>query len=282
MSRPKRGAPQVLLAGCLGAAAIAACGSGATPTTRTTTTAKIKAAPGPSLVANETATQILRQSAAALRVVGSFEMQGTMTQLKPRKRISFRLTIYTSRQFEMTATETVGGFSAIVDGKHAYLRANAKFWTNASHGATSASLFANHWFVFPEKNARSLEHGLGHLAPSAVAKCMLRDIGRVRVAGHTTVGGQQAVLIHAAPNRPGEQASTIAIAAHGAPYPLRVSGGGKPLPGHSTGGPCGGSGQANDGRVTLSHFGTLGKLHVPKHAPTVLEFARHAAAVHLA
>jgi hypothetical protein len=212
-------------------------------------------------------------------------MQGTLTQVgAPKKFMRVSLAVYSPRELEMAVTENAGRLAVILDGRRAYLRADDRFWAKASHGGAGSALFANHWFLFPAATADKLSKSLGPMTPSYMARCMVEQTGKVTLAGRTTVDHRSAVVLRSAASGPGQQSERIAVALDGPPYPLQLSARGKPLPGHAKAGPCDscGSGPAQVGTVTMSDFGRVGKLHVPKHAPTVLEFARHAAAVHLA
>ena len=229
-------------------------------------------------LAGEKPEQILKASAAALRSVGSFVMQGTMTQLStPKQRMRISLEFYSTHAFLMQMSMKAGSFAMILDGKRAYMNADERFWATYVHSTAAASLFANRWLLFPVSAVGSLTSGLHQMQPAQIAACMVTQHGRITVAGHTTVQGQSAIVLRDNGDFPGDQPETIAIATTGKPYPLRVTATGKQRPGGGKG-PCGGgSGPSSDGSLTLSGFGHLGKLHVPAHAINLKSLEQHAA-----
>lgn len=258
---------RLLAAGCLCSGAIAGCGSSSTPPPTKT-----------SGLAAETPQQILKASAAALRSVGSFRMQGAMTQLStPKQRMQVSLEFYSAHAFLMQMSMKRGSFAMILDGTRAYMNADQKFWASYTHSTVAASLFANRWILVPANGVGSLTSGLHQMQPAQLAACMVTQHGRLSVAGHTTIQGQPAIVLRDNGDFPGDQPETIAIATSGKPYPLRITASGKQRPGGGKG-PCGsGSGPSSDGSVTLSGFGRVGKLHVPAHAINLKSLEQHAA-----
>lgn len=237
---------------------IAGCGSSGAANNAKSATTKLAA---------EKPAQILKASAAALGAAGSMRMQGTMTQLSgPRRRMHFDFDLYRTRAFSMQIATAHGTVRMIVDGNRSYMRADRAFWQATSRNSPLAAMFANRWIVISGASAHSMTSGLGNVEPAHLASCLAKFRGHITVAGSASVGGRPAVLLVSAGDYPGGQHETIAIAASGPPYPLRLTASGKQRPGGHRG-PCGSStGPASVGSVTLSDFGKLGKLSVPAHA----------------
>jgi hypothetical protein len=261
MSTSKR-ATLILLAACLVAAVIAGCGSGSTPPATTFTT------PVRHGVAAMKPSDQLATAAAALRRVSSYRMQGTITQLsagRPRSRMS--ISVYPGNAVRMVLTGARGVLQVITAGKHAYLRANHRFWAGAAHvGAHLAALFANRWLVVSAAEARSAYGLAGHLSRRYFTACLAQPVGGLTKGPMTTVGGQRAIVVRELGEAPGGQRTNVAIAATGPAYPLQLTAIGKQRPG-GTLGPCRSSGPGAVGTVTLSAFGQLGALRLP-HAVT--------------
>jgi hypothetical protein len=259
-----RRAPQILLAGCLGAAALAGCGSGSTPTTTTTTST----APPSNGVAAMRPPDMLAAAAAALRGVSSYRLQGTMTESSSAKtRTRMSISVYPGNAVWMVLADDRGVAQVIIDGRKAYLRANHKFWAGGAHiSAQLAALFANRWLVVSAAEGRSLSSTAGHFAPRYLANCLAQPVGGLAKGATTTVGGQQGIVLRERGNAPGGQPMSLAIATAGPAYPLRLTATGKQRPGGPKG-PCYSSGPSSTGTITISDFGQLGALRVP-HAVT--------------
>ena len=256
-----RRAPQILLAGCLSAAAIAGCGSGSTPPTPTST------APPSNGVAAMKPADMLAAATAALRGASSYRMQGTITRLsagRPRSRMS--ISVYPGNAVRMVLAGASGILQVITDGHHVYLRANHRFWAGAHISAQLATLFANRWLVVSAAEGRSAYALAGHLSRRYLTNCLAQPVGKVAKGPRTTVGGTPAIILRERGNGPGGQLTNVAIAATGPAYPLRLTSIGKQRPGGPTGA-CRSSGPGAVGTVRLSDFGRLRALHLP-HAVT--------------
>ncbi|HEX3617506.1 MAG TPA: hypothetical protein VHU61_13255 [Solirubrobacteraceae bacterium] len=235
----------------------------------------------PSKLTTETPVEILTQSAAALRKAGSFRLQGTLgatAVISKPMRISAAL--YPKHVVEISGVELGGRLGIILTGRGAYFRADTSFWSETTHNARAAALLANRWFAYPQGEARKLTRGMSAADPRQIARCMLVGNGKLTLAGYKMVGDQRAIVLHSSPQGPGGQASDIAVAVYGRPYPLQVTALGRPLPGHAKAVPgCGGAGSgagATDIRtMTLSDFGHLPKLEVPSDAMSVQQYVQH-------
>lgn len=265
-----RRAPQIMLAGCLGAAAIAGCGSGGTPTTSTTAT------PPSNGVAAMKPSDMLASAATALRGVSSYRMQGTITRLSPgRPRSRMSISVYPGNAVRMVLSGASGVLQVITSGKHVLLRANHRFWAGGAHvSADLAALFANRWLVVSAAEGRSAYALAGHLSRRYLTACLAQPVGGLAKGPMTTVGGKRAVVVRELGKAPGGQLMNVVIAATGPAYPLQLTAIGKQRPGGPKG-PCRSSGPGAVGTVRLSRFGELGKLRLP-HAVTPQALERRA------
>lgn len=264
-----RRAPQIMLAGCLGAAAIAGCGSGSTPTTSTTAT------PPSNGVAAMKPSDMLASAATALRGVSSYRMQGTITQLsagRPRSRMS--ISVYPGNAVWMVLAGPGGVLQVITERNHVYLRATHRFWAGAHISAQLATLFANRWLVVSADEGRAVYALAGHLSRRYLTNCLAQPVGGLSKGVMTTVGGRRAIVLREFGDVPGGQLTKVAIAATGPAYPLQLTAIGKQRPGGPTGA-CHSTGPGAVGTVRLSDFGKLGALHLP-HAVTPRALERSA------
>jgi hypothetical protein len=259
----------VVVLGC--SAMIAGCGSSgsqhtvktATSTTSTassvTTSSTASAATG---LASKSPNQILAAAAAALRGAHGYAMQGTLAEDHQR----LRLELATTSSMALDLTFSIGDATAELIGlpSGSYIRANTTFWK--SHAGAAAARLANHWIQVPSSNARAVTSSLGALAPATLARCLVEDHGTLSLAGKTIVDGQSAIVLKDAGNAPGSSPSVLAVAATGAPYPLRYT---------ATGGQRAGGridvcndGKASDahGVITFGQFGRVPPIRPPKGA----------------
>ena len=205
MSR-SRGSASVLLATCLGAAVIAGCGSGGTPTTTT---------PASNGLAAMRAPDILAAAVAALRGVSGYRVHGRSTAGSAATRERLAASFYAPHQVSMTVEEEGFTIQVVVDGPTSYMRGSRKFWDRSIHDNGAAKALANRWFRYNAANANQLTADLGHLNPSALSACLAQSDGKLVRAGTTTVAGQTAIIVREMGNVPGGQPLKIAIAATG-------------------------------------------------------------------
>ena len=260
------------------AAATSACGSGGASRSATVTvTASQSAAAKQAATATGTfstsasATQstngeaarapsrILADAVAALREVQGYELDGDVTEGRRHMRIKLisdsRNALEVAVAIDNTAIEVLRLPSAL------YMRGNAAFWR--PHLGTRANLLAGRWIQTPAASGASLLGSLREFEPGILARCLTEDHGTLSHAGTTTINGQPAVVIRDAGNLPGTQPTTIAVAASGPPYPLRLTAVGNGKPGGRVD-VCN-SGKANSyrGSITLSSFGRVAPIAAP-------------------
>jgi hypothetical protein len=261
---------QILLASCLSAGALVACGSDHTPTATTVA--------HPSRLAAESATQILGASAAAVKGARGFRVHATLNQLAPTgQRLGIDFTDYGRDVYEASVTTAAVRVEAIVDGKSAYLRANKQFWVSKAHtDARGVAVLADRWFRAPPSLAQQMSSTFGNLTPAREASCFGQEKLNATVVGHSRVDGQPVVLVHETGKQPGGQPKTVAIALRGPAYPVQVTttgtrrrGGPKGLCGHH-------SSEQSVGTATFSYT-RIGRLRVPAHVLSMQSLEQHLA-----
>ena len=195
-------------------------------------------------------------------------MSADLVQDHSRTRIA--LTTTGRRTFD--ATLTVGGatFDVISVPGRAYLRGDSAFWRlHTGSGATArarARRLAGHWLEVPATGRHAVTKSLGTLSPGTLARCLTEDHGTLTIAGHATIAGTRAVVVRDVGDAPGSTPSTIAVAATGAPYPLRYVATGRTRPGGRVDVCNDGKGDGATGTITLSHFGGVPAIHAPSGA----------------
>jgi hypothetical protein len=255
--------PRGLSRHCLSALVIAGvlggCGStGAASTTATHTPE-----------ASKSAKQILADAAAAIAGAHGFKMQATMVDTgNPSQRLQLSMALSSPHNFSVSETVNGEHLNVVLAGSKAYIRAGRSFWSSAMDNSPRSAVMSDRWIELPTPG--SLASVTGILNPSTLASCLVEGHGSLSVAGTTTVNHQPAVLLRDAGNAPGDQPSTLAIAADGVHYPLREVDTGRQRRGG--GKSCGGSsGPSTDGTVTLSRFGHVGEIRPPAGAVTIKE-----------
>jgi hypothetical protein len=270
---PTRRRITVLALGCL--TALAACGSSgsqtatktassatSTPSAATATATGSSTAAAAVTEASKPPNEILSDMAAALRDAHGYAMQGTITQDRQRLRLKLTTTSATSVDLAFAIGDATAELIGVPGAS--YIRGNTAFWR--SQAAPRLARLANHWIEVPSSNARSLTSSLGSLAPATLAHCLIEDHGTLTLVGRTTIDGQPAILLKDAGDLPGSSPSVVAVAATGAPYPLRYT---------ATGGQRAGGrvdvcndGKASDARgtITFSQFGKVPPIQPPKGA----------------
>jgi hypothetical protein len=200
---------------------------------------------------------ILAAAARALRHAGGYAMRADLVQDHQRTIIDLAATSRSRYQASMTTGRSI--FELIALAKTAYLRGNAAFW-RAQAGTSGlsrarAGMYANHWLTLPARGRHSITQSLGTLAPGTLARCLVEDHGTLTIAGHATVDHRRALIVADAGNAPGSTPSTIAVAATGAPYPLRYVATGRTRRGGRIDVCNDGKGDGATGTITLSQFG---------------------------
>jgi hypothetical protein len=213
--------------------------------------------------------QIVDAAQAALRSAKSFVAAGTLHQ--GAEVMTLRIVNGGGSKLDLRFDE--GGKSAeiIATGGSGYVRGNEKFWSAQAAGI--ASRVANRWIELPSGASKQFTSGLGQFAPHTLARCLGENLGRLSHGGSTTVNGTRAVVIRQAGNAPGSNPGTLAVAATGPAYPLRVTSTGPSRPGGKIDACNDGKASDTQGSLTLSDFDHAPAVVAPKHAVKVSALA---------
>ncbi|HVS42200.1 MAG TPA: hypothetical protein VMU20_08000 [Candidatus Dormibacteraeota bacterium] len=172
-------------------------------------------APADNGEASKQASQILKDTVAALRRADSVHLYGMV----PSGTESFGIDVRYNRSGNLTGTFSLGGISAdvVVTGGHSYLKGKALFAKYA--GAQAAAVIGDHWVAVPA--------GAGPGADIVESISTFTDFGKLADAlsmpsggavtkgASTTVDGQAVVALRDAD-------STLYVATTGKPYPVAV------------------------------------------------------------
>jgi hypothetical protein len=203
--------------------------------------------------------KLLTESAAALRGARGYQVKGYVTEGKQRTRLLAR--IHSARSLDLTLTAGAQTVEVLFASPRFYLRANAAYWV-ARAGSRAASLGGD-WFTIPASTGRS---AVGNFAPRTFARCLTEDNGALSFTGTGTVAGRRTVVIKDAGNVAGGQPGTLAIAATGRPWPLRLTSTSQQRTGGHIDACNDGKGGDDDGVLTLSDFNAVGPIASPLKA----------------
>jgi hypothetical protein len=153
-----------------------------------------------------------------VRSARSYELQAMISDHHQLQRL--RLVTAPNNSLELTGAAGAAAYQVISVPSGTFARGNVAFWRQRD--PAHATLLADRWIRLPPSSARGLLATFVQLDPANVARCLVEGHGRLSVAGHTTVAGRPAVLVHDAGNVPGGQPGNLAVAATGTPYPLRL------------------------------------------------------------
>lgn len=216
-------------------------------------------------LASESPQQILSASAAAIRGAKGYEMRADM-HVHPGGTESVDLISAGGSNYSAKIAVNQGQARFIHVGGKAYLKASVRFWETDGVTSSLAETLAHNWYLFPSKDFAGLTADLQPFEPASFARCFVQDESPVSKLGTASVNGQQAVILKQPGGKPGLGPETLAIAATGKPYPLRITETG-PTP---AGGPkgCGSDGKADDttGTVTMSDWGSPPPVTAPANA----------------
>ncbi len=237
---------------------LAGCGSGSSHANRPT-------AHGGNGVASKPPAQIVAAAQTALRAAHGFVVTGNLRQAGQTMRLQIVDGGTNKVQVKLSQSGKSAEFIALAGAT--YIRANQAYWS-AQVGPRAASL-ANRWIELPASANQQLTSGFGPFEPSTLARCLGEDLGTLSRDGITTVEGRPAVVVHQAGNAPGSSPGTLAVAATGPAYPLRLTSTGPTKPGGKVDACNDGKGGDTQGTLTLSDFGHAPAVTAPKHPVTV-------------
>ncbi len=169
--------------------------------------------------------QILEQTAAALRSVKSFHIEGT--QARGTETVTADVAGPKELRLDLKQRDAKARM-VFVDGA-VYMNANAAFWRKAEAGQDAKELDGR-WLKVPGAEG-DLEKIAKEVDPANLSRCLLRDHGTLASGGTGKVAGQPAVVILDKGDRPGTSPGRLYVAATGEPLPLRTIATGPERPG---------------------------------------------------
>jgi hypothetical protein len=212
-------------------------------------------------LASKSPAQIIDAAQAALRSAHSFVAAGTLRQ--GGKTVKLHIVSGGASRLRVQINQAGSSAEIVATPGAGYVRANRSYWS--AQAGSLASRLANRWIELPASASKNLSSGLGQFAPSTLARCLGEDLGRLSSGGRATVDGKQAVLIHQAGNAPGSNPGTLAVAASGPAYPLRVTSTGPTRPGGKVDACNNGKGGDVQGSLSLMDFDHAPAVTAPKH-----------------
>jgi hypothetical protein len=168
--------------------------------------------------------QALEETAAALRRVKSFHIEGTegrSSTVKGDVAVPKQLRL-DLKQRDATAR------MLFVDGT-VYMRGNTAFWRESKAGRDAKELDGR-WLKVPG-SIGALEKLAKQIDPVNLSRCLLQSHGTLASGGASKVAGQPAVVIVDKGDRPGTSPGRLYVAATGEPLPLRTIATGRERPG---------------------------------------------------
>ena len=150
--------------------------------------------------------QILEQTAAALRSVKSFHIEGT--QARGTETVTADVAGPKELRLDLKQRDAKARM-VFVDGA-VYMNANAAFWRKAEAGQDAKELDGR-WLKVPGAEG-DLEKIAKEVDPANLSRCLLKDHGTLASGGTGKVGGQPAVVILDKGDRPGTSPGRLYVA----------------------------------------------------------------------
>jgi hypothetical protein len=169
--------------------------------------------------------EILDQTAAALRQVKSFHIEGTQA----RRTETVKADVAGPRELRLDVKQRDATARMVFVDSSVYMNANAAFWRKAEAGQETRELDGR-WLKVPGA-AGDLQKIAKEVDPANLSRCLLKDHGTLEPGGKAKVGGQAAVVIVDKGDRPGTSPGRLYVAATGEPFPLRTIATGPERPG---------------------------------------------------
>lgn len=168
--------------------------------------------------------EVLAQTAAALRRVQSFHLEGTQGRTT---RVEADVGVPAKLRLDLRQRDASARI-LLVEGAF-YVRGNAAFWKQAEAGEAAREL-GGRWLKMPSSRNEFAEL-TRQLDPATLSRCLLESHGTLARGGTTTVNGRRAVVIVDKGDRPGTAPGKLYVAATGEPLPLRTLATGRERPG---------------------------------------------------
>ena len=179
---------------------LAACGGSAT-----------HMASGGSAMAGRTTSQLVTQMKAAVRDADSTHLAGRVTS--SGQATALNLSVLRAGDLAGSITQHGVPLELIGTGGKVYIKATPAFLRELRASAGICNLMCGKYVQMSGAAGGQLS---GSLNMTSLTRAFITGLPRMTQTGTTTVAGQQAVVLH------GTDGSTLDVAAHGTPYPLRV------------------------------------------------------------
>jgi hypothetical protein len=172
---------------------------------------------------SKSASQILADSAAALKEVKSYRVQVTQRSSKATADVEL------PTKLRLALREGPTSASIIAVAGQVYIKGNEAYWKD-QQGEQAAGRLAGKWLKAPSTSA-DLKDVTNGLDPETLSRCLVKDHGTIAKGGTETVEGKQAVVLIDKGDRPGAAPGKLYVAAEGDPLPLRTIATGNQRPG---------------------------------------------------
>jgi hypothetical protein len=213
-------------------------------------------------LATETPKQVLQATGAALKTAKGYEIHIDM--YAPGSTEVGKVS-YSHGDLALRVRMNTEKLGLVIIGKRAYFKASALFWVSRGSTKSLAKLFAPHWYKLPTAKLSGLTGGLGNASASTLTQCVAKNVAQLTNAGTSSLGGRSVVLLKSAGTAPGTRPETIAVAATGKPYLLRIAITGPTTPGPIS--PCNvPDADKQTGTETIDHWNSTPAVKAPPHA----------------
>lgn len=162
--------------------------------------------------AGQSASQLVTQMKTAVRDAHSTHLTGQVTS-GSGKATALDLSVLRAGGLAGSITQHGVPLELIGAGGKVYIKATPAFLRELRAPAGVCTLMCGRYVQMSGAAGGQLD---GSLNMTSLTQAFITGLPRMTRAGTTTVAGQQAVVLH------GADGSTLDVAAHGTPYPLRV------------------------------------------------------------
>jgi hypothetical protein len=200
-----------------------------------------------------------------LRKVKSYRVTGSLADGTDRLRLTADIDV---RGRAKVTVRLSGATLRVIELPSAvYLNGDAGFWKSAGgDGAAVAERLAGKWLK-TDAQATHYTSWYADLGPKSLARCVTSGLGTLSMGGTATVGGQRAVVLVDAGDKPGTTPSKLYVTASGPALPLREIQTGKTRPGGKVDERCGSEDdETTAGDVRFSRFDEPVRVAAPKGA----------------
>jgi hypothetical protein len=222
---------------------------------------------------------IIADAARDTAKVKSYHLTGTIVDESGRTKVA--ADVFASGNGRLTIDGGHDGKARLValPGK-VYINADAAFWRLAGGKKLKASLvrrLANRWIVQPADDGGAATSLLSEFRPKVLAKCLGGGgTGTLTKSGTATIGGQPAIVLKDAGDKPGTSPGRYYVTAQAPVLLLRATQTGPAKAGKAKNAACGDDdGDSTTGSdLRLSRFDKVAKVTAPRGAVTPEQAAR--------